>query len=133
MKNFNEWMDERGLSAEDAAEIFRKSAGTIRNWRSLGVPETQVPWVQKVMLEHDAKSAETARDRIWLEVTDDQLRAYHAAALLEDLYWKDWAINVLDEAAREDDQTLLYDALDPVEPLRVADRPEDPPSEKTVA
>lgn len=133
MKNFNEWMDDRGLSAEDAAEIFRKSAGTIRNWRSLGVPESQIPWVQKVMLEHDAKSAETARDRIWLEVTDDQLRAYDTAARLQDLYWKDWAIHVLDEAAREDDETLLYDELDPVEPLRVADRPEDPPSEKTGA
>lgn len=132
MKNFNEWMDEHGLTAEDAAELFRKSAGTIRNWRSLGVPETQVPWVRKVMLEHDAKSAEAARDRIWLEVTDDQLRAYDAAARLQDLYWKDWAIHVLDEAAR-DDQTLSYDTLDPVEPLRVAEHPNGSLSEKTCA
>lgn len=128
MKTLNEWMDERGMTAEEAAEIFRKSAGTIRNWRSLGVPESQIPWVQKVMLEHETTKTEASRgDRIWLELTDEQLRAYDAAARVDDLYWKDWAVQVLDEAA-EDHLTGSDGSPDTVmPPLCLADDPKDYP------
>jgi hypothetical protein len=126
MKKFNEWMDAQGITPEAAAEIFRKSVGTIRNWRSLGVPESQLPWVEKIMAEHDARGQSTSRDRIWLDVTDDQLRSYIEAAKHHDLYFKEWALSVLDEAAAAEDATVSGDGLDPVIPvLRVADDPGD--------
>ena len=99
MESFNEWMDANGISPEDASEIFAKSPGTIRNWRSIGVPESQREWVAKRISEHDAAKGAGALDRLVIEVTDQQLRSYIDAAAEDGLYLKDWAIQTLDEAA----------------------------------
>lgn len=37
-KDFKRWMDERGLTANSFAPLINKEAGTIKQWRSRGIP-----------------------------------------------------------------------------------------------
>jgi hypothetical protein len=115
MESFNEWMDERGMSAEEASEVFAKSPGTIRNWRSIGVPESQREWVAKRIAEHDATKAADVLNRIVLEVTNEQFAAWNEAALDEGLLLKEWAIQTLDDVAA--DSTGSGEAPNPLQSL----------------
>lgn len=116
MKELKEWLDLRGISPEAAADLFGKNAGTIRNWRSAGVPANQQEWVRKVMAEHDLKEIRTLPNRIILEPTRDQFRAWGKAALSAGQLIDDWAASSLDDAAAEDeaDQTGFGASPDPV-------------------
>ncbi len=133
-KQFGEWLDANGMSVEAASSYFGVTEGSIYKWRSTpGVPERKLEWVRMRMAAYMAPAPEQRTEtRLALNISNDQLQEYIDASVAHQMRLEDWAIHALDEAARED-RTLLYGALDPVEPLRVADRPEDPPSEKTGA
>lgn len=102
MKTLNEWMDSNEISPEKAAEIFGKSVGTIRNWRSAGVPTNQREWVEKRMVEWNGKPLPEVPDRVTLEVSPHQFDAWNHAALADGKILRKWAIDVLDEAAAAD-------------------------------
>jgi hypothetical protein len=129
MKPLNEWMDAHGISPEQAAEIFGKSIGTIRNWRSGGVPSNQREWVEKRMVEWTGAPLPEIPDRLVLEIPRDQFDEWSRAALAEGKILREWAIEVLDEAATLD-QTGYGDTPNPVYPplKKVA---EDPVEYKT--
>jgi hypothetical protein len=103
MNTLKAWMDEKGVTPEEAARIFGKTVGTIRNWRSLGVPASQREWVEQRMAEHTGASpAVEARATLPLVVTREKFRAWNQAALDAGKVVEDWAVDVLDEAAEAD-------------------------------
>jgi hypothetical protein len=113
MTSFKDWLDERNISPEEAAEMFGKSVGTIRNWRSAGVPDLVRPWVEQRMSElNPSDPPEPSLDRIILEITNEQFQNWNEAALGEGLLLKDWAIQTLDEALA--DSTGSGEAPDPL-------------------
>jgi hypothetical protein len=115
MKPLNEWMDAQGITPEQAAEIFGKSVGTIRNWRSGGVPNNQREWVEKRMVEWTGAPLPELPDRLILEVTRNQFDDWSRAALADGKILREWAIDSLDEAAAKD-STGYSQAQDPIYP-----------------
>lgn len=99
MKTLNQWMDNNGISPEKAAEIFGKSVGTIRNWRSAGVPENQREWVEKRMVEWNGKPLPEVPDRVTLELSAEQFDAWSEAALADGKILRKWVIDSIDELA----------------------------------
>jgi hypothetical protein len=99
MKTLNQWMDNNGISPEKAAEIFGKSVGTIRNWRSAGVPENQREWVEKRMVEWNGKPLPEVPDRVTLKLTAEQFDAWSEAALANGKILRKWVIDSIDELA----------------------------------
>jgi hypothetical protein len=128
-KEFAEWMEEVGISLSEAASLFGVSEQTLYNWRStVGVPDRKLEWVRARMAAHVQKqAARSVLDRLVIEVTDDQLRAYLDAASHEGLYVKDWARQVLDEAAHADHtgSNAASHPLSSLPELKVADDPGD--------
>ena len=119
MNTLKEWMDARGITPERAADIFGKSVGTIRNWRSRGVPPSQRDWVERRMQEYSGRPLPEATSRLGLEISRTQFREWNKAALNSGQLIEDWAISVLDEAAA--DHKGYDDTADPVEFPRAAD------------
>jgi hypothetical protein len=104
-KEFAEWVDKTGLSLEDAASLFGTSEQTIYKWRSVrGVPASKSEWVRKVMAEQDAKEISTLPNRVILEPSRKQWRAWGHAALAAGQILDDWALDALDVAAALDDE-----------------------------
>jgi hypothetical protein len=133
MKTLNEWMDANEISAEKAAEIFGKSEGTIRNWRSQGVPANQCKWVEKRMTEWSGKPLPTLPDRITLEITAEQFDLWNRAALASRQIVREWAADVLDyhalketAAATPKDRPVRYTDLPQQPTSRLNDSPEPP-------
>lgn len=120
MESFNEWMDKRHMSAEEASDVFSKSPGTIRNWRSIGVPESQREWVLKRMTEMDLKKNQHGftPERISVEITREQLANWNRASLLAGKIIYDWAVDILDEAAAEGEATGSSETLNPLQSLK---------------
>jgi hypothetical protein len=119
MNPFKDWLDAKNLSPDHAALIFGKSSGTIRNWRSAGVPELLRPWVEKKMAEID--SPRSLPDRVTLEITAEQFDEWSRAALAEGKILRTWAIDVLDQQAAEDEQTGSGQPFNPLQSLKVAE------------
>jgi len=122
MKSLNEWMDSHGITPETAAEIFGKSVGTIRNWRSAGVPANQREWVEKRMVEWSGKPLPELPDRITLDVSREQFDEWSRAALHARQILREWAISTLDQAA-EADQTGYSQAPNPLHSMPRAPEP----------
>jgi DNA-binding transcriptional regulator YiaG len=125
-KEFGEWMDKAGMSLDEASTYFGVSAGTLYKWRSTpGVPESRAEWVQARMLEYIANQGiSELPNRVILEPTRDQWRAWGRAALVSGMLLDDWAVEALDDAAADDEAahaTGSGDALNPVQSLKVAD------------
>lgn len=101
-------MDSHGLSIEKAAELLSKSIGTVKNWRSSGIPtrESVRSHVSAFMKRYDEERAAEAAaelvDVINLEVSAEQFDAWNKAALEKGLIIRDWAIQGLDEMAKEE-------------------------------
>ena len=103
-KEFAEWIDKTDLSLEAAASLFGTSEQTIYKWRSVrGVPASKSDWVRKVMAEHNAKEISTLPNRVVLEPSRKQWRAWGHAALAAGQILDDWALETLDEAAARDE------------------------------
>ena len=125
-KEFGEWMDNAGMSLDEASTYFGVSAGTLYKWRSTpGVPESREEWVRSRMIEYlSSREITSLPNRFILEPTRDQFRAWGKAALAAGQLIDDWAAASLDEAAAEDDalQTGSSETLNPVyQTLKVAE------------
>jgi hypothetical protein len=134
-KDFAKWMDEAGIDLPNAAAHFGVSAQTIYNWRSTsGIPASRTEWVKLRMREFIANQGiKELPNRITLEPTRDQFRAWGKAALCAGQLIDDWAAASLDEAAAEDeaDQTGLGASHDPIyRALKAAEPGEEYTSKK---
>lgn len=130
-KEFGEWMDAAGMSLDAASTYFGVSTGTIYKWRSTpGVPDSRVDWVRARIAEYQKAAAIELPDRITLEVPSGQFDDWNRAALVAGKILRDWAIDVLNEAAAaaEADDSTGYEAIPDPAGLRFlrAAEPEGP-------
>jgi hypothetical protein len=130
MNQLKEWMDANDVTPEQAAEFFGKTAGTIRNWRSSGVPATQREWVTKRMREGLGTPSPGIPNRLTVEVDRESFRDWNRAALLAGQLIEDWAVESLNQLAHElldpDPDDGPYHRIEPgpENPL-VAEEPDD--------
>ena len=130
-KDFAKWMDEAGMSLVEAAAHFGVSEQTVYNWRSTrGVAESKVEWVLSRMREYlSSKSTVELPDRITLEPSKEKFDEWNRAALFAGKILREWAVDVLDEAAAEQgDESHLQTGssvtpypVDPAPSLKVAE------------
>jgi transcriptional regulator with XRE-family HTH domain len=113
---FKQWMDERGLSPEDIAAAIKKEAGTLKQWRSRGVPSRQSvrAHVDQFMADYDAEKIREFKtlDVLNLQVSPEKLDAWNEAALRSGLIIREWAIQGLDSLAKRENATrksVTYD------------------------
>jgi len=111
MESFKSWMDKTGVSLASAADLFGKTIGTIRNWRSAGVPETQKEWVRKQMRSYEMEERANLPERLTLTPSSDQFDQWNRAALREGKIVREWAMDAHDEAAEEDGTPKLYNSI----------------------
>lgn len=105
-KDFSQWLDSRNLNPAQAAELFGGSEQNIYNWRSTrGVPESKAEWVRKMMAEYDSKETGTLPNRIILEPSREQFRAWGKAALIAGKLIDDWATESLDQFGAQEEAT----------------------------
>ena len=102
MINIKSWLDSYSISVSEAAKIFGKSEGTIKNWRSSGVPESQQKWVSDRAAEHQARMSKNLPDRITLTIEAFQFDNWNKAALKRGQLMRTWAIQALNDAANEE-------------------------------
>ena len=108
MKDLKSWLDQRGMSPDEAGKFFGKAAGTIRNWRSKGVPKPQQDWVEKRADQYESSISQQLPERLTLEYSPEQFDKWNQAALDKGKLTRDWAVDTLDAAAREAEQMGLY-------------------------
>lgn len=115
-KEFAGWLDERGIAPAEAAGIFGSAEQNIYNWRSTrGVPPSKTAWVEKVMAEYDQKApTPSLPDRVTLEVEPQTFDQWNRAAMTEGKLLREWAIDVLNEAAEADDSTESDETIHPL-------------------
>lgn len=100
MKTLSEWMDSNQVGLEEASNLFGKTVGTLRNWRSSGVPASQQAWVRNQMADWEKKQNRPLPDRLTLELeSPEQFDDWNRAALRSGKILRDWAMEVLEKAA----------------------------------
>ncbi len=117
-QEFKDWMDQRGLSPDDVSEGLKKEAGTIKQWRSRGIPkrESVRSHVREFMTSYAAEQAEALRNSgaLTLEVDMETFNSWNRAALDAGQIMEDWAIEGLDALARQTlPPSILRAAEDP--------------------
>ena len=100
------WMDARGISAEVVAAALDVGVQTVKNWRSIGVPERRKAHVAYFMDSwHDAAAPPAAplRQTIIVHPTVEQFRLWNRAAISkkEPQLIEDWALQGLDYLAKK--------------------------------
>ncbi len=120
MKTLKEWMDSSGVGLEEASQLFGKTIGTIRNWRSSGVPASQTDWVNKQIAAYESRRSENISDRLTLNPTAEQFDEWNSAALKSGKIIREWAMDALEDAASSE----LYDTGNKTT-LRVAEPAQD--------
>ena len=128
---FREWMDARGLKADDVAAKFDVSPQTISHWRSQGVPDRRLAHVRYIMnsWEGAPRSAPAAAGMQTLVIhpTRDQFRNWNTAALRQGLLIEQWAIEGLDRMAGEEESAKHRGTRPPdPSPLRSVLNEEEP-------
>lgn len=103
---FRDWMDARGLKAEDVASKFEVSPQTISHWRSQGVPDRRQSQVRYIMSCWQAATAEPSpalRQTLIVQPTVEQFRAWNVAAISQQppQLLEEWALAGLDKLAAE--------------------------------
>lgn len=121
--DFKTWMDERGLSAEEAGKALGVSAQTVKNWRSVGVPERRQAHVKFFMSTWSTAPASGTQTQqpLVIHATREQFRRWNKAAVLQDKLIEDWATEGLDELAREWEAGGLKALPSPEPSARVAE------------
>lgn len=120
-KEFAQWMDSNGITNQVAAELFGVSEQNVYNWRSTrGVPPSKLDWVRTRMAEHEMRApASGSSERLTLELTIEQFDRWDDASTRARKRLKQWAIDLLDEAAAEqghaDDSTPSVAEPDPLD------------------
>lgn len=133
-KEFAAWLDVRGLSPAEGAALFGISEQNIYNWRSTrGVPPSKAEWVLKTMTEYEKLSVGTLPNRVILEPTRDQFRAWGKAALAAGKLIDDWAAETLDDVAAEDEAAKSTGYGDRLNPLQSMPRAAEPGNEYRTA
>lgn len=103
--DFREWMDARGLKAEEIAPKFDVSPQTISHWRSQGVPERRKAHVNYIMssMGTPEPAAPSIRQTLILQPTPEQFRTWNLAAISQDkpMLMEEWAVQGLDHLAAE--------------------------------
>lgn len=104
-KEFAKWMDDSGINLETAATHFGVSQQTIYNWRSTnGIPVSRDEWVRLRMREYlEKQGIAELPNRVVLEPSRKQWRAWGHAALAAGQILDDWALETLDDAAARDE------------------------------
>ena len=103
-----DWMDARGISADTVATSLKVGLQTVKNWRSIGVPDRRKAHVAYFMStwKESATPAEEIRQNLVLRPTPEQFDHWNDAALAEGLRMSDWALRGLDQLAGEHDSGL---------------------------
>ena len=99
MKTFKKWMDTSGVGLDEASQLFGKTIGTIRNWRSIGVPASQTDWVNKQIATYESRRSENISDRLTLNLTAEQFDEWNSAALKSGKIIREWAMDAIEDAA----------------------------------
>jgi len=104
-KEFAKWMDDSGMNLETAATHFGVSQQTIYNYRSTsGVPASRDEFVRLRMREYlEKQGIPELPNRVVLEPSRKQWRAWGHAALAAGQIIDDWALETLDDAAARDE------------------------------
>lgn len=90
MDNFSEefktWMDVKKFTAETLAPVIGKSAGTIAQWRSRGVPERSSvrDFLADFMASYTQPNADAATSTLRIEFNDEELDIVSTAAGIVD-------------------------------------------------
>ncbi len=103
-----DWMDAHGISAETVASSLKVGIQTVKNWRSIGVPERRkahVNYFMSTWKEHAGDAADL-RQTLILRPTPDQFDTWNDAALAEGKRISSWALEGLDTLAREYEKGL---------------------------
>lgn len=135
--DFKAWMDVNQFTAETLAPIIGKSAGTIANWRSIGVPERES--VRRFLTEFmatyqpPAAAPESPDFTVRIEFTDDEMAEVTKAAEIVGTGARDFIRRsaVHQARARLDQETPT--AEQQFSALKVADAPGNPSSPSTPA
>lgn len=104
--DFREWMDARGLKAEDVAEKFEVSPQTISHWRSQGVPDrrqSQVRYIMNCWQDTAAPADAPMLQTLIVHPTVAQFRNWNIAAISQQppQLIEEWALAGLDQIAAE--------------------------------
>lgn len=97
---FREWMDGRKLGASEVCGPLGVSVQTIHNWRSAGVPRRRLPHVRHLMANWDAVQGNPL-STIVVRAEPVQFDRWNHAALAAGKLLTRWAVDALDEAARQ--------------------------------
>lgn len=93
-EDFKTWMDMNQFTAETLAPVIGKSAGTIANWRSIGVPERSSvrTFLADFMAFYKPSSPSSASDTstLRIEFNDEELDIVSTAAGIVDTPIRDF-------------------------------------------
>ena len=97
--DFLRWMNSKKLKSEAVCVRFGASLQTIRHWRSKGVPKSRQEFVLNTIAGWDTGS--TGGPTLYIYASKQQFRAWSEAARDEKKILEDWAMEGLDEMAKE--------------------------------
>ncbi|MBT8036382.1 MAG: hypothetical protein KJO21_02440 [Verrucomicrobiae bacterium] len=94
------WMESNGFSARDVAKLLNKEAQTVFNWRTKGVPKSQVFACQSLMDQKEQeRRIESAKNTLVLHPTYAQFSRWNKAALESGMTIEDWAFSGMEMMA----------------------------------
>lgn len=103
-------MDRRGIKIETLADHLNVERQTVANWRSKGVPERRVDHLSRVMATWDEPKPESPTvpaQTLVIYPTREQFRRWNTAAMEKSMLLEDWAVNGLDDLAKEWEATRV--------------------------
>ena len=97
---FFSWMESNNFSARDVATSLNKKAQTVFNWRTKGVPKSQVFACQSLMdKKEQEKKTESVKNTLVLHPTYAQFSRWNRAALESGMTIENWAFNGMEMMA----------------------------------
>ncbi len=91
---FFSWMESNNFSPRDVAKALNKEAQTVFNWRTKGVPKSQVFACQSLMDQKEQeRKAEIVKNTLVLHPTYAQFSRWNLAALDAGMTIEDWAFH----------------------------------------
>lgn len=95
-EEWKEWMKRNGnLELKELAERWGMNYGTLRNWSSKGVPRSKWELVRTLI------GSQSFKDRLVVEVSEEEFDKFNQAALDQGLKIKDWMVRACKEATEE--------------------------------
>jgi len=106
-EEFKSWMDRHGFTPTNLSPLIRRGVGTLKNWRSDGVPPRVHDFVRDFMERYEHEKT-ISLNKLILEVTDEQFQRWNSSALRSGQLIKDWAIEGLDHLASQESKISHY-------------------------